>query len=686
MNNTGFVREDGFVSPIDNPSDIIQAQIDVINTTADVVIPVSDWRSKLRKLWNDYHWQMRHYFYIHLSVFFCNTLICSAIVWKIEEYQIPYVDCWFISATCVFTCGLQTVAYADFSQPSQILLLIFTMISGNTIPAVLIKIYRAKRDKNNNEEISSSSSSTNDNNELVIRQFLRRETLDPTLDGQLRSLPNSQHLRVRAYIMLIVIILSTCFMIYLISFLAMGFWLKYHYDPIDLLQANQTMNPFYASLILTITSFNQNGLSPWDNGMTLFVTDIFMNIFIMLAVISGTSLFPAILRGVIVLLKHFSPWKYKIFFDYILLNNHRLSSVIFPSVQTRLYVSVTILMQILGVTVALILDFHNEKLALYDGGEKFMIFMFQVVNTRFGGYATITITDLSAATLLIFVLLMGIKPQMLCTINETPFEMEWVLLQTQQQIENKVSHSNGQTSVDIFLPVNRMKHYLLRQGSLTKAEAKNYFVRKSRAEASINELTERRVQRRMSAMSAGGYISIEGFDDKLTNNIHISLLRMKLLLIIFCRHVVLSLFSLLTSTRTWLFIVVFLICCFEAPRVIPSNPQITVFRIIFEVISAFGGCGLSLGFSNITSSLATVLSTPSKISLILVMCMGRHRGLLDSMKDQECIEYSAQTLIDSWKQVAIFEYNEKKIMKIRKQIPPMSATIIKTTSPVTTRF
>ncbi|CAF4431358.1 unnamed protein product, partial [Adineta steineri] len=126
-------------------------------------------------------------------------------------------------------------------------------------------------------------------------------------------------------------------------------------------------------------------------------------------------------------------------------------------------------------------------------------------------YATITITELSAATLLIFVLLMGIKPQMLCTINETPFEMEWVLLQTQQQIENKVSHSDGQPSVDIFLPVNRMKHYLLRQGSLTKAEAKNYFVRTHRAETSINELIERRVQRRMSAMSAERNILIEGF-------------------------------------------------------------------------------------------------------------------------------------------------------------------------------
>ncbi|CAF4670507.1 unnamed protein product, partial [Rotaria magnacalcarata] len=53
---------------------------------------------------------------------------------------------------------------------------------------------------------------------------------------------------------------------------------------------------------------------------------------------SGTSLFPAILRGIVNLIKYVAPWRYKIYFDYILLNNHRLSAVIFPSIQTRLYV------------------------------------------------------------------------------------------------------------------------------------------------------------------------------------------------------------------------------------------------------------------------------------------------------------------------------------------------------------
>lgn len=257
--------------------------------------------------------------------------------------------------------------------------------------------------------------------------------------------------------------------------------------------------------------------------------------------------------------------------------------------------------------------------------------------------------------------------------------MQWILLQTQEKLENNLSNDNRRRSIEIFLPVNRMKDYLLRQGSLTKAQAKTYFatiLREDRAKAAINELTEKRNQRRLSMISS----------ESVTSDVHISLLRMKLLLIIFCRHVILSLFSLMTSTRTWLFIFIFLICSFESSLMTPINPTITVFRVVFEVISAFGGCGLSMGFSNSSPSLAAVLHTSSKVTLILVMCMGRHRGLLDSMKDQEEIEYSAQTLIDSWRKIAIHERQQRKRMKINKLIPSISINVTTPTPPLSTRF
>jgi len=40
---------------------------------------------------------------------------------------------------------------------------------------------------------------------------------------------------------------------------------------------------------------------------------------------------------------------------------------------------------LVGVVVALILDYHDPDLAEYAGGTRFMIFMFETANTRFGG-------------------------------------------------------------------------------------------------------------------------------------------------------------------------------------------------------------------------------------------------------------------------------------------------------------
>jgi hypothetical protein len=267
--------------------------------------------------------------------------------------------------------------------------------------------------------------------------------------------------------------------------------------------------------------------------------------------------------------------------------------------------------------------------------------------------------------------------------------MEWILIQTQQKLENRVSSNNRRGSIQIFLPFDRMKHFLSRQGSLTKAQATKYYSSigrtTTRTDLAIDKLNERRFQHRLSILSLD--LHDDTNDDRSINSGRIAFLRMKLLLIIFCRHAVISIFSLLTSTRTWLFLFVFLICSFDAYHMAPVDPTITVFRIIFEVISAFGGCGLSMGHASVTSSFATVLTVPSKIILILTMCMGRHRGLLDSMKDQEEIEYSAQTLIDSWKQLAIVEQLEKKkVMVIHQQKPRVPIKVIEPTPPLLTRF
>ena len=314
MDNLGFNRDASFASiSVANQEEILQAQIDTVNAVADTAVPLSEWRSRLFDLWKNYKWRMRHYFYIHLFIFFFNAMICGAIVWTIEERKVAYIDCWFVAATCVFTCGLQTYDFALLSRSSQSVLLFYTGISGitvSTIPAIFIKLYRVKTEIVSSEE-SRGSASSGENDILPIRKLVPQEQEQQPLDSdayeRISSLPTPEHLRVTAYILMIILIPSTCFVLYFIAFICMGLWLKYHYDPSYIMQANQTMNPFYASIVITITGFNQNGLSPWTGGLGRLVEDVYMSIFISYIVIVGTSLFPAIIRGVISFLKFIVP-------------------------------------------------------------------------------------------------------------------------------------------------------------------------------------------------------------------------------------------------------------------------------------------------------------------------------------------------------------------------------------------
>jgi hypothetical protein len=142
---------------------------------------------------------------------------------------------------------------------------------------------------------------------------------------------------------------------------------------------------------------------------------------------------------------------------------------------------------------------------------------------------------------------------------------------------------------------------------------------------------------------------------------HLRKLRIRLFFIYFARALIKHTFSFLILTRTWLFFFIFLICAFEYRRMSPVDPNITVFKVIFEIISAFGAVGLTLGYPNVASSFCTVLSPASKTILVITMLMGRHRGLLASMKDQEQIEHSAADLLHRRREEILHDYEQKRL-------------------------
>jgi len=74
------------------------------------------------------------------------------------------------------------------------------------------------------------------------------------------------------------------------------------------------------------------------------------------------------------------------------------------------------------------------------------------------------------------------------------------------------------------------------------------------------------------------------------------------------------------------FIIFTIICISEESR-LREDPNYSIFAILFEVISAYGTVGLSIGYGSLATSLSAVFHPFSKFCIIVLMILGRHRGL-----------------------------------------------------------
>lgn len=78
----------------------------------------------------------------------------------------------------------------------------------------------------------------------------------------------------------------------------------------------------------------------------------------------------------------------------------------------------------------------------------------------------------------------------------------------------------------------------------------------------------------------------------------------------------------------FVFLGLFIICISEGNKIKdPSMPDFTIFQVLFEVVSAYGTVGLSLGYPGTDQSFSAQFNHFSKLIIIIMLIRGRHRGL-----------------------------------------------------------
>ncbi|CDK25510.1 unnamed protein product [Kuraishia capsulata CBS 1993] len=77
----------------------------------------------------------------------------------------------------------------------------------------------------------------------------------------------------------------------------------------------------------------------------------------------------------------------------------------------------------------------------------------------------------------------------------------------------------------------------------------------------------------------------------------------------------------------FLFLGLFIICICENGKMSNGDVNFGVFQVMFEITSAYGTVGLSLGYPNTDASFCSQFTVISKLVVIAMMIRGRHRGL-----------------------------------------------------------
>jgi Trk-type K+ transport system membrane component len=95
--------------------------------------------------------------------------------------------------------------------------------------------------------------------------------------------------------------------------------------------------------------------------------------------------------------------------------------------------------------------------------------------------------------------------------------------------------------------------------------------------------------------------------------------------------------------HSFFLILAVLVCAFSEDRIL-SDPSIDVnlWYIMFEIISAYGNVGLSLGVPGQVISLSGAFTPAGKCMIIFIMWLGKHRGLpssSDEVVDFKCEDY-----------------------------------------------
>jgi Trk-type K+ transport system membrane component len=339
------------------------------------------------------------------------------------------------------------------------------------------------------------------------------------------------------------------------------------------------LDPFWTGAFFAVSAFNNSGMALLDANATALQTSYYCLLTLSLLILAGNTCFPPFLRLILWTMKKAIPetsslrlQKWKTVLTFILDHPRRVYTNLFPAKHTWWLVFSLVILNGIDWIAFEVLSIGNSVVESIPPRYRVLDGLFQAFAVRCGGFYVVPISGLYPGLLVLYVLMMYVSafPVTMTIRNTNVYEERslGIFADAEESTAAPASESRGKDLIQ------GLKRTMTMDGGLRKAA---------------------------TAKSAGNW-SNQDF------------LRMQLR-------------GQLGHDIWWISLAVFFIAIIETSQSNRNPVVFSIFNIIFEVVSAYGCVGISVGVPWAAYSFCGAWHTGSKLILCAVMLRGRHRGL-----------------------------------------------------------
>lgn len=361
---------------------------------------------------------------------------------------------------------------------------------------------------------------------------------------------------------------------------------------------SQYINPVWWAIFTSMSSFNDLGLTLTADSMVPFQNAIYILIVLMWFIVIGNTGFPILLRFIIWILFKLSPElsPLKETSGFLLDHPRRCFTLLFPHAATWWLLLTLLVLNGTDWILYIILDFSSPPISEMPKGVAVLAGLFQSICTRTPGFNVVDIAALHPSIQVSYMLMMyvSVLPLAISIRRTNVYEEQSLgIYGSVRDLEDLEEEAEKEDSSDDEKeePDGTLKH----RGSSTSADT--HLSDSNNNSKDSNEKDAQKETKKKKRLSAKSFIGAH--------------LRRQL------------------SFDLWyLFLGLFIVCVCESGKIQDlDNPAMNVFAILFEIVSAYGTVGMSLGYPGTSTSLSAQFTPISKLVIIAMLIRGRNRGL-----------------------------------------------------------